>query len=171
VGYVKGNAIAGRTFTSMEDLRGHLRWWMREVADVRIHGTTGERPIDRFEAAEAAALRPLSGKPQFQQKRELRRTVHNDLCVEVDTNHYSVPWRFIGEEVLVLVSQDSVTITHAGETIASHHRLSGRKQRVVLQEHFHGLRLHKETLATASEESDELLRPLQEYESVAGGRW
>lgn len=171
VGYVKRNAIAGRSFTSMEDLRGHLRWWMREVADVRIHGTTGERPIDRFLAAEAAALKPLAGRPPFQQKRELRRVVHNDLCVEVDTNHYSVPWRFIGEEVLVLVSQDSLRISHAGATIASHRRLTGRKQRSVLAEHFRGLRLHKETVAGAVEPSAELLRPLQEYEAVAGGRW
>jgi hypothetical protein len=32
---------------------------MREVADVRIHGSTGERPIERFQRSEAAALRSL----------------------------------------------------------------------------------------------------------------
>jgi hypothetical protein len=42
-------------------LEAHLAWWMREVADVRIHGTTGEPPIERFNAKEAAALRPLEG--------------------------------------------------------------------------------------------------------------
>jgi transposase len=171
VGYVKGNAIAGRSFTSMEALRGHLRWWTREVADVRIHGTTGERPIDRFLAAEAAALKPMGGKPPFQQKRELRRVVHNDLCVEVDTNHYSVPWRLIGEEVLVLVSDESVAISHAGELVASHGRLQGRKQRVVLPQHFSGLRLQAKVSDGAEQTAAQLLRPLQEYEAVAGGRW
>jgi transposase len=171
VGYVKGNAIAGHSFSSMEDLRGHLRWWMREVADVRIHGTTGERPIDRFLAAEAVALRPLRGKPRFQQKRELKRVVHNDLCVEVDTNHYSVPWRLIGEEVLVVVSDESVVISYAGELIASHRRLQGRKERVVLPEHFSGLGLRTETVTSASETPAQLLRPLEDYEAVAGGRW
>lgn len=40
--YAKRNALAGRRFESMEALRAQLRLWMREVADVRIHGTTGE---------------------------------------------------------------------------------------------------------------------------------
>ena len=58
-----------------------------------MHGTTGEAPIERFERDEAAALRPLAGRPPFRQVRELTRRVQNDGCVELDTNHYSVPWR------------------------------------------------------------------------------
>ena len=74
-------------------LEAHLARWMREVADTRVHGTTGEAPIARFEREEAAALRPLAGRPPFRQLRELTRRVQNDGCVDVDTNHYSVPWR------------------------------------------------------------------------------
>jgi len=33
---------------------------MREVADTRVHGTTGEAPIVRFEREERQALRPLA---------------------------------------------------------------------------------------------------------------
>ncbi len=29
-------------------LEAHLDWWMREVGDQRIHGTTAEAPIERF---------------------------------------------------------------------------------------------------------------------------
>ncbi len=50
----------------------------------------------RFEHEEAAALRPLDGRPPFRQVRELTRRVHNDGCVDVDTNHYSVLWPLIG---------------------------------------------------------------------------
>ena len=32
----------------MGHLNKELERWNREVADVRIHGTTGEHPIDRF---------------------------------------------------------------------------------------------------------------------------
>lgn len=172
VGYVKRNAIAGRSFAGMEELRSHLRWWMREVADVRIHGTTGERPIDRFRNAEAAALKPLGSKPRFQKTRELRRVVHNDLCVEVDTNHYSVPWRLIGEEVLVLVSEDALTVSYAGGIVARHPRLKGRKERLVAAEHFTGLGLHvQQGSSVIARSKNELLRPLDEYEAVAGGAW
>jgi hypothetical protein len=38
-----------------------LEAWTREVADVRIHGTTGEAPIARFERDEAKALKPIAG--------------------------------------------------------------------------------------------------------------
>ena len=62
MGYVKRNAIAGHRFASLEALQAHLARWMREVADVRVHGTTGEPPIERFERDEASALRPLAGQ-------------------------------------------------------------------------------------------------------------
>jgi transposase len=48
VGYVKKNAIAGHAFDSWEAFEAHLARWEREVANVRVHGTTGEPPIARF---------------------------------------------------------------------------------------------------------------------------
>lgn len=97
VGYVKRNAIAGHAFDSLAALQAHLVWWMREVADTRVHGTTGEAPITRFREKEAAALRPLAGRTTFQPIRECARRVHADACIELETNRYSVPWRLIGK--------------------------------------------------------------------------
>src|SRR6185312_13936462 len=62
VGYAKRNAVAGHGFASWTALEGHLAWWMREIADRRAHGTTGEPPIERFRRDEANALRPLDGR-------------------------------------------------------------------------------------------------------------
>ena len=75
VGYVKRNAIAGRSFASWAAMEGHLDQWVREVADLRVHGTTGEVPLERFRRDEAQALRPLSGIPPFQAQREVTRKV------------------------------------------------------------------------------------------------
>ena len=50
------------TYTAME---AHLARWTREVADVRIHGTTGERPLDRFTRDEAAACSRWRGVRRF----------------------------------------------------------------------------------------------------------
>ncbi len=61
VGYVKKNAIAGRRFESWSALEAHLDGWMRDIADQRVHGTTGEVPIERFRRAEAGALRSIAG--------------------------------------------------------------------------------------------------------------
>jgi hypothetical protein len=181
VGYVKRNAIAGHRFDSFEDLQAHLDQWTRNVADVRIHGTTGELPIERFEREERAALRPLAAKAPFLQVRELTRRVHSDACVELDTNRYSVPWRLIGESVTVSVADGQVRIHHAGKEVACHAQSRLRRQTLVDRTHLAGIVgahlvgagwLPKAAaLPTSIPLPPELLRPLQEYERVLGGAW
>ena len=57
VGYVKRNAVAGRTFDSFAALETHLATWMI-AADTRIHGTTRAtcRPLRARGATGASAL-------------------------------------------------------------------------------------------------------------------
>lgn len=177
VGYVKGNAIAGHSFESWAALEAHLAWWMREIADVREHGTTGEPPIERFQRAEAGALRPLDGRPPFRQVRDLIRRVQADCCVEVDTNAYSVPWRLIGETVRVVVAGGRVSIQHGGCEVAGHPETAGRRQRLVEPAHFAGVMPARPTVHPADPPPEisvppaDLLRPLQEYERLVGGGW
>jgi hypothetical protein len=168
VRYVKGNAIAGHGFISFEDLRSHLTRWMREVADTRVHGTTGERPIDRFDRAEKEALKALNGRAPFQQNRELRRVVASDACVEVETNAYSVPWRLIGQQVTVQVSGCEVFVFDGAEEVARHPICTGRRQRVIERSHLTGI-FKTPCLPESPPIIRPLLRPLSEYEAVAGG--
>ena len=176
VGYVKHNAIAGRRFASWGALEAHLAWWMREVADKRVHGTTGEAPVVRFEREERQ-VRPLAGRPPFRQLRELTRRVQNDACVDVDTNHYSVPWKLIGAEVSVMVDGGQVRIHHAGIEVACHDKRLGRRERCVDRAHLHGIVPCCPAPAGAADieatmlPGVELLRSLAEYEQVTGGGW
>lgn len=174
VGYVKRNAIAGRSFESWAALEAHLGWWMREIADVRRHGTTGEAPLARFRREEAEALRPLDGRPPFRQVRDLVRRVPADCCVEVDTNGYSVPWRLIGETVRVVVAGGRISILYAEQEVAVHPECAGRRQRIVEPAHFAGLSQISPAARPApiaSPPPAALLRPLQEYEQLVGGGW
>lgn len=178
VGYVKRNAIAGRVFVSFGALEAHLVQWTREIADQRVHGTTGEAPALRFERDEANALKPLPGRGPFLAARELSRRVGPDCAVEFDTNAYSVPWRLIGERVLVLVTTETVRITHAGVEVAHHRRSAGRHGRVIDRAHFDGVagaagRVIRGDagMDAAPIEVPTLLRPLAEYEAIAGGAW
>jgi transposase len=66
VKYVKRNFIPGRTFRDLDDFNAQLVAWQAEVADVRIHGTTHQRPIDCF-ADEAIALVPTASQASFLQ--------------------------------------------------------------------------------------------------------
>jgi Mu transposase, C-terminal domain len=172
VGYVKHNAIAGHRFASWAALQAHLVHWMREVADVRRHGTTEEAPAVRFARDEAAVLRPVSGRPPFQQVRHLLRRVSSDCAIELDANSYSVPWRLVGERVQVVVSGGRVRIHHAGVEIATHAELAGRRQRSLDPAHFHGVAgtvPPVEAIEPAS--ASALLRPLAAYEQAVGGAW
>lgn len=175
VAYVKRNAIAGHAFDSLAALEAHLAWWMREVADTRIHGTTGEVPLTRFREKEAAALRPLEGRTTFQPLRECVRRVHADACIEFETNRYSVPWRLIGETVTLLIN-DQVRILHAGQEVAVHTRLAGQRRSSLQREHLIGIvgtepRPQPVAVPSAPATLSELLRPLQEYEALTGGAW
>lgn len=81
--FVKRNCLAEREFNSFAALEAHIEQWM-VLADQREHGTTHERPIDRFER-ERGALRALPAQPLVVRHRRLRRRVSNDAFVDVDT--------------------------------------------------------------------------------------
>ncbi|MFP5405617.1 MAG: IS21 family transposase [Gammaproteobacteria bacterium] len=172
VGYVKRNAIAGRRFPSWAAFVAHLERWTREIADRRVHGTTGEPPIARF-AAEAGALRPLGGRAPFGQLRDLVRKVRPDCAIDLDTNSYSVPWRLVGETVTVVVLAGRVIVRHAGEVVADHLLCAGRRQWITDRAHLAGL-IGAGSVREAPAPSTPLpalLRPLAEYEVAAGGGW
>lgn len=168
VQYVKRNAIAGHHFESFEALEAHLAWWQREIADQRVHGTTGEVPLKRFER-EAKSLKPLNARPPFGQLRELIRVVPADCAVALDTNVYSVPWRLIGERVRVVVSGARVRIFYGRHLVAEHAELTGRHDRVTDPVHFAGVAGMAKPVEPPALSHEPLLRPLEEYEQVAGG--
>ena len=176
VGYVKKNGVAGRRFESFAELEAHLARWTREVANRRIHGTTGRVPIEHFAAEEAERLQPLPAYGRFEQVRELTRTVATDCSVEVDTNAYSAPWLLIGERVRVLVSETQVRIHHGVTEVAAHRRNQGRHQRITDPAHFAGVagaegRAVRKIREPKGSSSESLLRPLAAYEEIAGGGW
>jgi hypothetical protein len=57
VRYVRG------TFIGDPDLDEQREHWLETVANVGIHATTGEKPIERFERDEKALLQPLAMRP------------------------------------------------------------------------------------------------------------
>ena len=59
IAYVKSNFLSARTFLSLTDLNHQAFAWRDQVANCRIHGTTGKRPIDLFDEQEKSLLIPL----------------------------------------------------------------------------------------------------------------
>ena len=99
VGYVKKNALKGRSFESLTGVNEFLEWWETHVADQRIHGTTRRQIAAHFEQERPSlgTLPPML----FPFFHEGRRTVHRDSHVEVAKAYYEVPDEYIGRQVWV----------------------------------------------------------------------
>jgi transposase len=135
VKYVKRNALAGRRFASWDELNQWLERWSAEVADLRIHGTTHERPIDRFAGEQ---LTPLGARPAYHYERVQLRRVANDALVAVGAARYSVPVQYVGLTISVHESAAHYEFFHEGQLIASHQKAP--RHRVVMEpEHYAGL--------------------------------
>jgi len=106
--YVRENALAGRVFASLAALNQLLFHWEKNVADVRIHGTTKRQVAEVFKA-EKPFLKPLPASlfPCFE---EGRRTVHRDGHVEVAKAYYHVPPEYLRREVWVRYDSRQVRI-------------------------------------------------------------
>ncbi len=174
VGYVKHNALAGRSFVSFAELERHLARWQVDVADQRIHGTTKERPAVRFERDEREALGPLPTRPLPTRTRRLKRRVSTDCFVDIDTIRYSVPYQHVRETVEVVVKEEDVEIWLRGTCIAKHMRSREPRAWVRNPMHFEGLFRRMsgaQALPPPTPSDNSGTRPLSIYaELVEGGR-
>jgi len=134
VKYLKRNFAPGRMFRDLEDFNAQLAAWQAEVADQRIHGTTHQRPIERF-TEEARALVPTAAHPSFLQALVRERIVAEDWLVSIEGNRYSVPFTLIGRTVQVVREGGSWVIRHRGAIVAEHTVLAGKAQLSVKPEH------------------------------------
>jgi len=120
VKYVRRNFLATCSAETIAAANAELPDWLTRTAGMRVHGSTGRRPLEAF-AAERGALLPLPGTP-YEPQIWKSATVHTDSHVEFERRLYSVPWPHVGEKVWVKASPSSVTV-YSGETrIATHER-------------------------------------------------
>jgi len=106
--YVETSLLCGRDFRTLAHLNDTTRWWLAHVADVRLHGETRERPLDRH-AQELPHLLPLPTHP-YDLARVVYRHVSAEGLVAWQTNLYSVPWRLIGRLLAVRITADELIV-------------------------------------------------------------
>jgi transposase len=175
VKYFRRNFLPGRTFRDDLDFGEQIAAWTRDIADVRVHGTTHERPIDRF-AIEAPTLLATTGHPSFRLETVHRRIVAEDYLVSFETNRYSVPFRFIGQEVEVRRRGGQLELRHRGVPVVTHDVLPGKYQVRILPEHGPGpiARTQRAVRSTPTRPSarpavDVEVRDLGTYDALCGG--
>jgi len=129
--YLRQNFWPLRTFTDLSDVNHQVRNWLDTVANVRIHQTTGKRPLDRLSQVRLRLLPDLL--PDCRQTETLK--VYNDFAVRFDGNVYTTPPWAIGKKVILKADQRSVTIFYRDKKIADHDRCWQRKQRIETASH------------------------------------
>ncbi len=142
IGYLKGHFLLGldRTSATVPELNRDVLGWLRDTADVRVHGTTHERPSDRW-PAEQAALAPLGTRPPFDTSYVSQRLVSRESTVSYRGLRIAVPPAQIGRVVLVKESEDRLRLYVGTQCIADqplagatrllpfpHHATAGRRQ-------------------------------------------
>lgn len=124
VHYVKRNFFGGRDPLPLDQANALLQQWCQETAGQRVHGTTRERPLARFLQVEQAALKPLPAQP-YELAEWKQVTVYRDCYVTFQNARYSVPFRFVGQQVRVRGGTSTIRIyTQDFDLIATHTRSS-----------------------------------------------
>jgi len=123
VDYLKRSFLEGRAFSDLDELNAQLAQWLATVANVRVHGTTGQRPVDRLEA-ERGALLPLAGMTAWPRLVRTTRRVDIDARISFEGVRYSVDPRIVrGRHVEVVVSRttdEQLRIEHDGQLVGLH---------------------------------------------------
>jgi transposase len=131
VKYVKRNALAGRQFESLDALNAWLIEWCITIADQRIHGTTHERPAERFDREERSVLQRYEVPSPSTVERMASRVVPRDALVMIETNRYPVPYTWVGHQVEVRITSGEVIFRAHGDDPVRHIRISGKYKRAV----------------------------------------
>lgn len=135
VRHVKHNALAGRAeeLQTFADYQKLAAYWPANIANVRKHDTTGERPVDRFER-ERGLLRALP-KMAYDADDVFFTSITPHARVRYDTNRYSVPPEYVRKDVIVRANEDELWVVHRGAEIARHTRCYDRNCILILPEH------------------------------------
>ena len=93
--YIETSFLEGRSFTDLDDLNAQLRIWLAETANVRLHGTTKQRPVDRL-AADQQAMLPIACRPSFPCVEVRTQKVYPDAMISYGGVKYSVDPSILG---------------------------------------------------------------------------
>jgi len=149
VHYVKRNFLGGRTPTTVTQANADVRVWCETTAGLRIHGTTKEQPLLRFQEVEQAKLRPLPPDP-YDMGVWKQVKLHRDCHIVFEGSFYSAPFRLIGQRLRVRGGIQQVRIyTQDYELVATHDRASQPGRRLTNPAHLPPEKLAAHLVAAA----------------------
>lgn len=131
VGYIKKNFLSGHTFTDFAQVQPAAMEWLRNVANVRKHPQTAQRPIDLHKKEK---LIPLSPHPYDTGVIEDYR-VSSTCRIRLETNTYTAPYRLAGQRITVKRRPQELLLYHNNQLVATHVRSYRRRHDTVNEDH------------------------------------
>jgi hypothetical protein len=131
--FIEGNFLAGRTFSSWEDLNQRAREWCDKVNSAYKKHIRAV-PRELF-AVERLHLKPLPAWiPEIYRLHQ--RMVDIEGYIALHTNRYSVPVDWIGRRVEVRETRDKIEVQLDARRLVTHRRIAeAEHQRITLAEH------------------------------------
>jgi hypothetical protein len=133
VGYVKKNFLAGLELPDFAALQPAATLWMDTVANVRMHESTHQRPVEQFEEERAHLKRLNPAGFDLARVKTVRAT--KQFRVPLDSNHYSVPARYAGQRLTLKAYADRVCIYDHDQLVVRHPRSMDRHHDIEDPEH------------------------------------
>ena len=128
VGYIKHNFWLGEQFLGLAQANTDLRVWLDTVANVRVHATTRERPVDRLRQERLQLLPTVP----YDASLMVSRGVTKDCLISYFGNQYSVPCQYVRNTVTVRDSGDGRIRIYRAECLIATHECGKRKGERIL---------------------------------------
>jgi hypothetical protein len=120
---------------SLGQANREVRQWCLETAGKRIHGTTKERPLERFSQVEKTRLKLLP-EEAYDQVIWSQHKLHRDCHLVFQGLYYSAPFRLLGQKLLIGANTRQVRIyNNKYELIATHDRATRPGERYTHRDH------------------------------------
>ncbi|MGI6632866.1 MAG: Mu transposase domain-containing protein [Bacillota bacterium] len=167
---MKRNFWPERKFRDLLDLNGQALTWCAKVGR-RVHGTTNERPVDRFKEEKLNSLpRPDTLVRYLTEMRKVAR----DGSVSFNKSYYGVPWQLARKEVAVVDLGFSVEVRYQDKRVALFEKARTPGTRQSVEGQYSGIPMsapvpRREPLGIRVQEPVVETRPLSVYAAVAGG--
>jgi transposase len=149
IGFVRTRFWPGRRFSDLFDLNVQAATWRDDIANNRIHDDTGKVPSLVFKNEERRLLEPVPDR-YFDTDDLESCGVSKTFRLRFDRSVYSVPWRLIGQTVLVRANDGEVGIFLGPKRVAVHNRSWGVGESVLDPSHEQGLLEHKPRAAVGA---------------------
>jgi len=147
--YIKSDFLYGEYFKDIEEVRRRSNEWLSTVANIRIHGTTNQKPSEMFKEEE-----PLLSQRDFILNPDYKRLVDRTGLISFAGNKYSVPSAYQRGEVLVEKQRGLLLVRDkdTGKQIAEHKLVKGKGRIRKNNNHYRDYRKSLEELSCETED-------------------